>query len=94
MTTEVIENIIPVITIVGTIFAIYLYFRKPQEQSEKTDIVIGKEIEFLKISLNNLKDNHIHTLENDVKDLKTAVKGVELSVERLSTIIDERIPKK
>lgn len=94
MSAETIQSIIPIITLAGTVFAVYFYFRKPQEQSEKTDIVIGKEIEYLKLSLTNLKDNHIHTLENDIKSLQTAVQNVKLSVERLSTIIEERIPRK
>lgn len=66
------------ITIIGIIFGVYLYFRKPQEQSEMTDIGFDKDLKHLKEDTEKrftemvngfnksieLALNHSHTVES------------------------------
>ena len=41
-----------------------------------------------------LAENHTHTVDVKVDDLKKEVGAVQISLEKLTTIIDERVPKK
>ena len=73
ITEENISIVIQIATLIGIIFGVYLYFRKPQEKSETNDAIFGVEFKNLEKTFNdkflqsdrelaNLRDNHIHTL--------------------------------
>jgi hypothetical protein len=51
------------IAIVSAIFAVFLFFRRPQEQGEINDKVSDEKYIALKDIVINLRDNHIHTLD-------------------------------
>lgn len=78
----------------GVVLAIYRSYRDPQAKSETTDSILALEIKTLKESLTNLKDNHIHTLEKRMDDTSKNLTDLTVSVGKLSTIIEERIPRK
>ena len=82
------------ITITGIIFTIYHYFKNPQISSEKEDISIKALLDALTKDLANLKQNHIHTLHEDVKRIDQTVASMSVEVAKLSTIIEERIPQR
>lgn len=63
ITEENISIIIQITTLIGIIFAVYLYFRKPQEKSEINDEVFKVQFDALEKTVINLRDNHIHTLD-------------------------------
>lgn len=125
------ENITFIIAVLAAIFAVYSYFRKPQEDIEKqqikTDedlkdkasIISQKEIESKAIILSEqfkwnmneterkfadfavrldksyeLATNHTHTVDVKVDHLIATVTHMGNEITRLSTIIEERIPKK
>lgn len=125
------ENIRFGIEIIGLIFVVYLYFRKPQEDMETKQALTDKEIDTkatvlaqkeLENKANVLAEqvkgrneenerrfidlgtrldtamttaqNHIHTVDVKVDTLIATVNIMSNEITRLSTIIDERIPKK
>lgn len=82
-----------IITIAGTVFGIYHYFKKPQDQSEKNDIKLEDRIKAVEKELYEVKQTHLLAMEKDLKSLTDSVNELSRTVVRLSTIIDERIPK-
>ena len=88
------QNIMFVLGIMGVIFGVYHYFKTPQINSQIVEALLNEKFEALSKEIQNLKDNHIHTLENKIADNKTDIQNLALQVTRLGTIIDERIPKK
>lgn len=102
------NTIIQICTLLGLIFAVYLYFRKPQEESFINDKVFEErmlhmreasrvEITGIKELVTNLRDNHLHTIESKldghIKDQHANELCIAKQVERITTILDERIPK-
>jgi hypothetical protein len=125
------SNIMFAIGLLGVIFSVFFYFRKPQESLEKKQIIADEELKdkatilsqkeaegktnvlaqqfqwekeanekkFQEFScrLDNsmtLAQNHIHTVDVKVDTLITTIGKMSNEITRLSTIIDERIPKK
>jgi hypothetical protein len=125
------SNIMFALGILGVIFSVFFYFRKPQEKLEKKQIIAeenlkdkatilsqkeaeGKaqllaqqvqwekeanEKKFNEFSCRldtamTLAQNHIHTIDTKVDTLITTIGKMSNEITRLSTIIDERIPKK
>ncbi len=70
--------------IVGVAFGIFNMFQAP-----KTDIQVME-------ALNNIRDNHIHTIEENVKRIdETSNQQYQTTSDRLTrieTILDERLP--
>ena len=75
-----------VIGIVGVAFGLFNILQAPQ-----TDI---KVIE----ALNNIRDNHIHTIEENVKRIdeenQDQYRDMSDRMTRIETILDERLPAK
>ncbi len=88
------SDILFLMAIMAMIFAIFRYFRDPQVKTEKKAVATSFELEALKADITNLKDNHIHTITVGLIETNKAVTSLTVEVAKLSTIIDERIPKK
>lgn len=88
------SNITFVLGLVAILFSVYNSFRKPQIESDKTESLLSQSIARLQLDLTNLRDNHIHTLDQKIEEQNKNINGLSLIVTRLSTIIDERIPAK
>jgi len=98
ITTENISIVIQIATLIGIIFGVYLYFRKPQEKSEQNDAVFSVEFKNLEKSFNekftqsdrelaNLRDNHIHTINEKLdKHIESQSKNEMLVCEKLARI--------
>ena len=90
------------------IFSVYRYFRDPQIKSDQTDSLMAQQIQWTTEANNkrfadmqvNIKDaftlaeNHTHTVEEAVKNLTVVVNDINNKLVKLTTIIEERIPKK
>lgn len=63
LTHETLDIIIQVLTLGGIVFAVWLAVRKPQEKSEVNDAVFNERFVALEKMVTNLKDNHIHSLD-------------------------------
>lgn len=58
------EIIYLTIAVGSAVFAVFLYFKKPQEQEEIKSAVFEEKITSLRELVANLRDNHIHTIES------------------------------
>lgn len=97
MTSELATNvslIIGLLNIIGFIFAIYLYFRNPQIKTDQVIIKLQEDFTSLQKQILEVKETHLKSVEMDIKTLTAAVNDLSKTVVRLSTIIDERMPKK
>jgi hypothetical protein len=87
ITEENISMVIQIATLVGIVFGVYLYFRKPQERGEITDAVMEEKFTQLDRELANLRDNHIHTVTTDLRNHIIESQGAALaSAEKLGRI--------
>lgn len=88
------SNIMFTIGLLSIVFTVYHYFKNPQIAIERREIGVKGELGLLRQDIQNLKDNHIHTLEAKVDGLTIEMTSIKVQMAQLSTIIDERIPKK
>lgn len=95
-----INSIIQLATLTGIIFAIYKSYKKPQNKIDNEIISIQKDIVSIDDKFKNinnrfleLEHNHIHTLKENMENNRKSINNLIVSVEKLSTIINERIPK-
>ena len=96
------------IGIIGTIFAVYKYFKNPQIEIEKKDALLEQQVqnnsEIAEKRFKDIQDNfnglllqsnnHIHTVDTKVDFLTKTVNDMGKDIIKLSTIIEERIPRK
>lgn len=101
------NNITFVIGIIGIMFGVYHYFKNPQIASEKKDALLAQQVQwqregtekrFAEIQANikeafELAQNHTHSVDVKVDALTKKVSDVEIGLAKLSTTIEERIPK-
>lgn len=85
--------VIGTVSIFGTVFAIFFYFKNPQIATDQTTIKLRDDMDSLRKDVIDIKETHLRSVEADVKALTAAVSQLDRAVVRLSTIIDERIPK-
>ena len=102
------ENIVFIVWGISMIFAVYFYFKRPQINSEKQDALMAQKVQwqseanerrFAEIQQSikdafSLAQNHTHTVEVKVDALTNNISKAELAIAKLSTVIEERIPKK
>jgi hypothetical protein len=101
------SNVMFAIGILGVIFTVYNYFRNPQINQDKKDALLAQQIQWMiegtdrrfkttQESFQQLilqSNNHIHTIDVKVDGLNHNVCSMENEITKLSTVIDERIPK-
>lgn len=92
----------------GIVFSAYLYFSRPQQKAATNDALLSqridlrdqeyqrrfKEMQELIAQSLALAQNHIHTVDTKVDKATDEVDKMKLEIAKLTTIIDERIPKK
>lgn len=71
-TEENLSLILQLCSLGAVIFAVFLFFRRPQEKSEVVDAVFQERFNQFDRELANLRDNHVHTigvkLDNHIAD--------------------------
>lgn len=93
LTVENISFILGVLGIGGAVFTIYNAYRNPQIDVDKTIIKLREDIDSLHTTVSEIKEKHLTSVENDIKKLTETIQQLSMTVVKLSTIIDERIPK-
>lgn len=88
------DYILFALTIGGIAFAIYRSYRDPQANSDRTDAVLEVKIGSLQTSVARILENHLPHLDAKVEDIHGDISQLKISVAQLTTIIDERIPRK
>lgn len=71
------------IAVCGVLFGVFSFLQTP-----KTDISL------IQADIQNLKDNHLHTIEENQKTMQRELQDLTLQVGKLATVIEERIPQK
>jgi len=101
------SNITFVIGLMAIAFTIWGKVTSPQFKSEKTDALMAQQIKFfidgterrfaeIQNSFNGLllqSNNHIHTVDTKVEVLTASIGAMGNEITKLSTIIEERIPR-
>lgn len=91
------ENITFFIALGAAAFGVYQHFRKPDEKNalrlSKLEDSFNLVQNFDK-TLCQMRDNHIHTIEEMTKGNLEKIEKLSNEITRLATIIEERIPKK
>ena len=74
-------------TLGGIIFAVYSYFKKPQEKSDVVEAVLQERFTQFDRELANLRDNHIHSLSESLNKHICESQAVALtSAEKMGAI--------
>lgn len=87
------DTVLFFITVVSVLYALYERFRKPQDDQKIDGIKLQERLSEVEKDLLEVRKTHLVAMEKDVRDLNTTLQGLTNTVTKLSTIIDERIPK-
>ena len=90
---QTISYILGLCGLVGVIFGVYNSYKKPQIKTDQNVIKMREDIDTLQADILEVKEKHLASVESNIKDLGGSVHDLALNVMRLTTIIDERIPK-
>ncbi len=82
-----------VLTFIGMAFVIYDRFSKPQIKADQAGIKLTDRVDTLEKTVIEIREKHLTSVESDLKTLNQTLQKLSETVVRLSTIIDERIPK-
>lgn len=88
--------VLATITVFGAVFAVFFYFQKPQIALDKRMSKVEENIKDLQKEVTEVKRVQFENngaIQTEMKDMTTAINELSKTVVRLSTIIDERIPK-
>jgi hypothetical protein len=104
---DILAIISQIVTFVGILFIVYNSFRNPQIKNDKKDALLdqqvqwtieGNERRFTEIHIEikeafELAQNHSNEALAGVKELTNVCNAMGKEITKLSTIIEERIPK-
>ena len=79
--------------LLGIIFAVYNSFKNPQIDADKTVLRLREDMDTLRDVVAEIKEKHLVSVEKDMRRLAEIIQQLSITVTKLSTIIDERIPK-
>jgi|GEM_PF-2612157 hypothetical protein len=89
-----VPNVIFTIIVAEKVFTIFNYFKNPQIQNDKNDLLLSASVTSLKETVQHIKDNDLHTIQKTLEMHENTMKLLAIEAAKLQTIIDERIPKK
>ncbi len=87
--TLLVGFLIAIGTLGSMLFAAFKFLQSPNNKNDK----LNDKIDNLKKEFDELKETQLKAVQADVKSLTGAVNSLSITVTRLTTIIDERIPK-
>ena len=109
ITAENISIVLQIATFIGIVFAVYLYFKKPQITSELNDAIFTEQFKNLTDKFDDrfqdMKEGVIKLMQNDLHELKSDVRehiknqiinerSVASDFTKIFTLLDERLPRK
>lgn len=68
-------------------------FENHEKAQDKEFDAFETKLVSLKENINNLRDNHIHTLQEKIDNNSKSINEVKQSVVKIETILNERLPK-
>jgi len=97
MTLENLQFIISLLTLLSFIFVAYRTFHDPDIKADKSISLLKDQIQYERKITDKAfetQQNCLHSLEKEISEQKEAIQVLNDTVIKLSTIIEERIPKK
>lgn len=99
------STIAVVVLIVTNLATLFSKLRSPQIKSDKENAVLKENLEEVRREMSTMKTTfaselleikttHIEGINKEIKDLTATLGKLSNDITRLSTILDERIPKK
>lgn len=94
-----------ILVIIGVPFAIYKMYNRDQQSDGQIAANLASEIKLLRTELvlkiqgltdsfNLIKANDLHEIHEKMRDHDDEMNKFRVSLEKLTTIIDERVPRK
>lgn len=93
LTGDTVSYFLGISGLIGIIFAVYNSFKNPQIKNDQDVIKLREDIESINKQVNEIKTSHLVTVEKNISELSKTIHDLALNVTRLSTIIDERMPR-
>jgi hypothetical protein len=105
---DILSIVSQIVTLLGILFIVYNSFRNPQIKNDKRDALLSQQVQWDKEANERkfaeihaeikeaftLAQNHSNEALAGVKELTVVVNSMGNQITRLSTTIEERIPKK
>lgn len=91
---QIIDLAIKLSTLLGVIFAVYLYFRKPQEKSEVIDAVFNERMTNYEKTTEKavqLALNHSHTVESKLDKHITESQESNRTLIRIEALLEQHL---
>lgn len=79
--------------ILGLLGVLYTVYRNVVQNPGTNATKLEDRVSNIEKVVQEIKETHLRTVEQDIKNLTTSVNELSKTVVRLATIIDERIPK-
>ncbi len=87
------SNIVFTLGLLAIIFNVYKYLTNPQIKTNQVTISLRDDMTQLQKQVLEIKETHLRSVEMDIRTLTASVNELAKTVVKLSTIIDERIPR-
>lgn len=87
------SNITFVVGMIAIMFSVYKSLTNPQVESDKEVIRLREDMDTLHDVVSEIKEKHLASVEANIKELSSSVHELSINVTRLTTIIDERVPR-
>lgn len=108
MTAELLNYILAIIALISVLFTVWNKIKSPQMDSEKQDALLAQKVQWEREANEKkfadfgrrledaflMASNHTNTVDTKVDKLVEIVTVMNSEIVKLSTIIEERIPKK
>lgn len=93
----ILDLALKILTLLGVMFGVYFYFRKPQEDSQIKDVGFEKDLGSLRDIVINLRDNHLHTVESKldkhIEEGQMVALETTRSLTRMETLMEQLLKK-
>jgi hypothetical protein len=96
--TKILSLALQALTLLGVLFAVYQYFRKPDEDAATKIALLeqgcGMKHTVIDAVMTTLNQEIATIKNNHLKHIEESVRSLEMGQEKLFTILEERLPKK
>lgn len=93
LSLQTISYLLGLAAVLTIIFNVYNSFKNPQIKTDQEAIKMSDRMKAVEAQIQEIKETHLASVESNIKELSKSVHDLALNVTRLTTIIDERIPR-
>lgn len=88
--------ILATLSLLGVVFSIYKHFKDPDVEADKRLCLVEQMLKTERDKNDTLtatQQNHLHTIESKVDKNNENIKSLTNEIVKVSTILEERLPK-